>query len=147
MLDLSDKQNNFDIYKFIDKADFTDTSYFNRAKPYFKKTAFLNLEPSHISLSTTVDSPSFLIFNMSYSKYWQLKIDSIDSPIFIANGYMMACYLDKGAHLIEFNFLNDIFNIIQLPTVLGFIIFLVLFIEAFKTYFITFIKRLAGYNI
>ncbi len=146
---LTNENTQPDLYSYLAnfKTNANQPNFFAKAKPVKAKVVTLTLQPGHIALSTDCINPCFLIFNQSYANHWKVKIDSIDSPLFKANGYMMACFLNPGAHLIEFDFLSNWLDLIQWPTILGILIFMLLFYEAGFFTILIFLKKLAGYKV
>jgi hypothetical protein len=70
------------------------------------KTAvsFLRDEPEHLSLSANVPESGFFVLNDRFYPGWHAVVDTRPVPMYRANGFMRAVYLEKGAHLIDFNY-------------------------------------------
>ncbi len=65
---------------------------------------FLKDFPEHISISVSVDKSTFLVLSDQFYPGWTAHIDSVETPIFRANGVFKAVYVPRGGHLIQFDY-------------------------------------------
>ncbi|PWT95728.1 MAG: hypothetical protein C5B53_10980 [Candidatus Melainabacteria bacterium] len=69
-----------------------------------QEPVFLHDMPEHISISANLAKTSFLILSDQYYPGWTAHIDSVEAPIYRANGIFRAVYVPKGGHLIQFDY-------------------------------------------
>ena len=65
---------------------------------------FLHDLPEHISISANLAKDSFLVLSDQYYPGWIAHIDSVEAPIYRANGLFRAVYVPKGGHLVQFDY-------------------------------------------
>jgi len=71
------------------------------------KIELMRSEPEHVVVSVILDKPAFVILKDAFYPGWKGSIDAIPTTCYRANGIDRAVYVDKGSHLVQFDFKPD----------------------------------------
>lgn len=71
------------------------------------KVELMRSEPEHVVVSVILDKPAFVILKDAFYPGWKVSIDAIPTTCYRANGIDRAVYVDKGSHLVQFDFKPD----------------------------------------
>lgn len=83
-------------------------------------------KPEHQAISVTLKSPGYFILCDHFYPGWRVKVDSFPAKLARANGFMRAVKLEKGAHLVEFDYQPRSFTLGLYLTVASYAIALLL---------------------
>lgn len=82
----------------------------------------------HVVVSVVLDKPAFVILRDAFYPGWKVSIDAIPTTCYRANGVDRAVYVDKGPHLIQFDFKPDSYALGLKCFVMGLAVFFYLVI-------------------
>ncbi len=85
-------------------------------------------KPEHLAVAVTLKSPGYFILCDHFYPGWRVKVDSFEAKLARANGLMRAVKLEKGAHLVEFDYKPRSFALGLYLTVAGYAIALLLLV-------------------
>lgn len=101
-------------------------------------------QPEHITISVKVDRPSFLILRDQFFQGWRVQLNSVNVPVYRANGFTRAVLIPGGSHAVEFNYKPDGLKYGFRIALVCFAILLILFGYAFAPRCWRFVKWTAG---
>jgi hypothetical protein len=90
---------------------------------YRPKVELTQSEQDHVVLSVNLDDPAFVILEDAFYPGWKVSIDAIPTTCYRANGVDRAVYVDKGAHLVQFDFKPDSYTLGLKCFVMGLAVF------------------------
>lgn len=85
-------------------------------------------KPEHLAVAVTLKSPGYFILCDHFYPGWRVKVDSFEAKLARANGLMRAVKLEKGAHLVEFDYKSRSFALGLYLTVAGYAVALLLLV-------------------
>jgi len=85
-------------------------------------------KPEHLAVAVTLKSPGYFILCDHFYPGWRVKVDSFEAKLARANGLMRAVKLEKGAHLVEFDYRPRSFTLGLYLTVAGYAVALLLLV-------------------
>lgn len=71
------------------------------------KVELTQSEAEHAVISVILDKPAFVILRDAFYPGWKASIDAIPTVCYRANGVNRGVYVDKGSHLVQFDFKPD----------------------------------------
>lgn len=87
------------------------------------KVKLTQSEPEHAVISVVLDKPAFVILRDAFYPGWKVSVDAIPTVCYRSNGILRGVYVDKGAHLVQFDFKPDSYALGLKCFVMGLAIF------------------------